>query len=114
MIRARSIRLFLLCLTPITLWLFWFFLLYGAQTLACVPPIGAPRTPTWVALTVTSVAIAAVTAVFAVRRARLTSERDEVIRFLAKTGVDLAGLAALATGWIILVASTIPWCALPS
>lgn len=112
--RVRSIRVLLLCLTPITLWAFCFFLIYGAETLACVLPIAAPRTAIWAMPMVASTAIAAGAVVFSARRLRLKGDWDEAQSFLAKTSVELAGLAALATIWIVLATATIPRCAVPS
>lgn len=111
--RARSTRILLLCLTPITLWALCFFVIYGAQTLACVLPMAAPRTAIWVVPMVASAAITAGVA-FAARRLRLKGGRDEAQHFLAKTSVELAGLAALAMIWMVLAIATMPLCAVPS
>lgn len=109
--RPRSIAVLLLCLTPIALWAFCFFLIYGAETLACVPTVAAPRTALQVVTIFASAAIAGGAAVFAVRRLRLKADRDEARSFLAKTSVELAGLAALATLWMVFATVTISLCA---
>ena len=112
--RTRSIRVLLLCLTPITLWAFCFFLIYGAETLACVPTVAAPRTAIRVVPMVASAAIIAGAVVFAARRLRRKGDKNEAESFLAKASLDLAGLAALATVWIVLVTGMISLCAVPS
>lgn len=110
---ARSFRVLLLCLIPITLWTFCFFLIYGAETLACVLPSAAPHTAFWIA-PIASAAIALGAVVFASRRLQLNRDKDYAEGFLAKASVELAGLAALATIWIELASAAIPQCALPS
>lgn len=111
--RTLSIRVFLRCLVPITLWAFSFFLIYAAQTLACVLPTGAPRMGIWVAPMVVSAMVALGAGVFAVRRSRLEDDRDEARSFLAKTTMELAGLAMLATIWIVLAGATMSACVAP-
>ena len=112
--RVRSIRVLLFCFAPITLWAFCFFLIYGAETIACVPTVSVPRMAIWVLPIVASSAIAAGAVMLAARRVRLKRNGDGAEGFLAEASVGLAGLAALATIWIVFATAMIPPCAVPS
>jgi hypothetical protein len=106
---ARSLRALLDCLAPITLWILGFFVIYGVETLACMPSIAPPRGVIVVATGLT-VLVIVVGAVAGVRRARSNGERDECRSFLFNTTAELANLALLATIWIGLASVMISPC----
>ena len=108
-VRASSIGALLLCLAPVALWSGWFFLVYGAETLFCIPPATGAIPTFWVTVLASAFVVATVT-VFA-RRLQPRGVQSDAASFVSNATIELAGLAVVATVWVVLAAAIIPLCA---
>jgi hypothetical protein len=108
--RTRSLALLLFAMIGPALWAAYLFLVYAAQTLACLPPFGLAGGRLVAIATFVSAAIVLGILALAAWRAKRRGG-DDAATFTFAMSYELIALAAIGMVWIALATALIPLCA---
>jgi hypothetical protein len=107
---AQPFRIFLLLLAPPALWAAYFFLIYGAQTLACMSPAAANGAHFGLLAALTAALLAGLTLLAVSQWKQNGRSASGSSRFIAIVTLELILLAMIATVWVAMT-FPIPLCA---